>query len=442
MSPPVNPVKSSEILPKSTDVVVIGGGIVGVSTALFLIRRGLSVVLCEKGRIGGEQSSRNWGWCRAMGRDSREIPLIQESLRVWSSMTAMIDRDVGFVRCGILYLCDTEKDMAAHEPWLDHAREHQIGSRLIDANEVRSIVPGLTRAVAGALYTPTDARAEPSLAAPAIAAAVQERGGHVLTDCAVRTVEMSAGRISGVVTERGAVRCTSVVLAGGAWSRLFCGNLGLDLPQLKVLGSVLRTQPIDGGPDLSAAGSDFAFRRRSDGGYNVAHGRLSTAEITPDSFRLFSAFLPALKSEWRGLKLHVGRRFLDELVQPRRWAADSVTPFERQRILDPAPDQRTLDIAVEAFRNAHPAFAGAVEAQRWGGMIDVTPDAVPVISAVDTVPGFHVATGFSGHGFGIGPGAGRLMADIVAGDSPIVDPEPFRFARFAGKAAMRIESGL
>ena len=75
-------------------------------------------------------------------------------------------------------------------------------------------------------------------------------------------------------------------------------------------------------------------------------------------------------------------------------------------------------------------------AERWGGLIDVTPDAVPVIAPVAALPGFHVATGFSGHGFGIGPGAGRLMADIVAGDTPIVDPTPFRFDRF-GKSERR-----
>ena len=75
-------------------------------------------------------------------------------------------------------------------------------------------------------------------------------------------------------------------------------------------------------------------------------------------------------------------------------------------------------------------FGTAVEAVRWAGMIDVTPDAVPVISTVDAVPGFIIATGFSGHGFGIGPGAGRLIADMARGAAPVVDPTPFRIGRF------------
>jgi glycine/D-amino acid oxidase-like deaminating enzyme len=69
-------------------------------------------------------------------------------------------------------------------------------------------------------------------------------------------------------------------------------------------------------------------------------------------------------------------------------------------------------------------------AETWGGVIDVTPDGVPVISGVDSLPGFYIATGFTGHGFGIGPGAGRLMAELVAGETPVVDPTPFRYSRF------------
>src|SRR5262249_38396814 len=98
--------------------------------------------------------------------------------------------------------------------------------------------------------------------------------------------------------------------------------------------------------------------------------------------------------------------------------------------------------ALANLRQAHPALQGVVEAQRWGGLIDVTPDAVPVISDVAALPGFFIATGFSGHGFGIGPGAGRLMADIVAGATPIVDPIPFRFSRFSDGSKTMVEGGF
>ena len=80
---------------------------------------------------------------------------------------------------------------------------------------------------------------------------------------------------------------------------------------------------------------------------------------------------------------------------------------------------------------AFPVFHAMQVAESWGGMIDVTPDGLPVISAVDALPGFFIATGFTGHGFGIAPGAGRLMAELVMGETPVVDPTPFRYSRFS-----------
>jgi glycine/D-amino acid oxidase-like deaminating enzyme len=246
----------------------------------------------------------------------------------------------------------------------------------------------------------------------------------------VRGIETEGGRVAAAVTERGRIRCDAVVLAGGAWSRLFCGNLGVRLPQLKVLSSVMRTEKLAGAPEMTIGASDVAFRKRLDGGYSIARRNASVSEIVPDSFRLFFDFLPAYRSDWRDLRLRLNGKFLREWRMKRRWSLDEETPFEQMRVLDPAPSAGLLDEARDSLSRAFPVFAGMKIAESWAGMIDVTPDAVPVISGVDGVPGFFIATGFSGHGFGIGPGAGRLMADLVAGDPPIVDPKPFRFSRF------------
>jgi glycine/D-amino acid oxidase-like deaminating enzyme len=418
-------------LPASSDVVIIGGGIIGIMTALFLAKDGVSVTVCEKGEVGHEQSGRNWGWVRIMGRDPGEIPLGLESMRLWSEMDKLVGGDTGFTRSGIVYVADTPAALAQHEAWLDHAKQYQLDSRLLSAREIESVAPGVKRAFAGALFTPSDARAEPQKAVPAMARALRRHGGTVLTRCAVRGIETRAGRVSAVVTERGTIACSQVVLAGGAWSRLFLGNLGIDFPQLKVLGSVLRTEPLDGPPSHAVGGSDFAFRKRQDGGYTVAHRGASAAEIVPDSFRLFGDFAPSLLKQRKELKLRLSGRFLDELKTPRRWALDEVTPFERMRVLDPAPVDSILKSAQANLIAAFPAFAGMKVAQAWGGYVDATPDAVPVIGEVPRLPGFFIASGFSGHGFGIGPGAGRLIADLVCGRTPMVDMKPFRLERFA-----------
>ena len=431
MSPPVDPVASDPEQPARTGIVIVGGGIIGVCTALFLAEKGHAVVLCEKGRIGGEQSSRNWGWCRTMGRDTGEIPLALESLRLWRGLNERTGRDTGFRQPGILYLCETEKEVADQAAWLDQARQYQVDAHLLRGGGLDNVMPGASAGFIAGMHTPTDGRAEPSMAAPAIAEAARAHGTVILTGCAVRGIDLQGGRVAGVVTEKGRIACDSVVLAGGAWSRLFCGNAGVDFPQLKVLASVFRTKPLSGAPEITAAGSVFAFRKRLDGGYSIARRNANTAEITPDHFRLLADFLPRLRANRHEIRLGVGRRTWEELRTRRRWSLDEATPFEAVRVLDPAPKEGILAEARSVLSRTFPAFGKMEVAQSWGGMIDVTPDAVPVIDRVERIPGFFIATGFSGHGFGIGPGAGRLMADLVVGNTPVVDPTPFRLNRFA-----------
>ena len=432
MAPVIDRIPASPTpLAVGADVVVIGGGIIGASTALYLAARGVAVTLCEKGEIGAEQSGRNWGWVRVMGRDEREIPLSLASQRLWDDLDRLTGGETGFRRAGILYTCDTARDVAAYETWLARAREYGIESRIVDAAALAALVPGTARTFAGALYTPDDARAEPHMATAAIATGARTKGAGVHTNCAVRALETAAGRVSGVVTEHGRIACSSVVLAGGAWSRLFCGNAGIDFPQLKMTGSVERTVPMPGGPEIAVGGSDFAFRKRQDGGYTIARRGAVVSELTPDHFRQFFDFLPAVRREWRELRLRIGGRFREEWRMRKRWRADEISPFEEVRLLDPAPTSAILDEGRSNLAAAFPFFKGVQIAERWAGLIDATPDGVPVISAVDALPGLHIASGFSGHGFGIGPGAGRLMADLVTGDAPLVDPSAFRFDRFA-----------
>jgi glycine/D-amino acid oxidase-like deaminating enzyme len=432
MAPRVDPVASDAEPPHRTQVVVIGGGIIGVCTAFFLARQGVPVVLCEKGEIAGEQSSRNWGWCRRMGRDPLEIPLATEALRLWAEMNSLVGGETGFRRSGIVYLCRTQLDLMKKELWLEEVGQpHQIDSRLLTREGMSRILPGVAGDWAGALYTASDGRAEPGHAAPAIALAARRFGATVMTNCAVRGVETTGGKISGVVTEKGRIACDSVVLAGGVWSRLFCRPLGLTLPQLKVMSSVMRTEPMSGGPETSCSGDGFGLRKRLDGGYNVASWSANVANIVPDTIRFMPDFMAAMAQQGPNLKLRLGSAFVREMATPKLWKLDRTSPFERVRVLDPKPYKPILKQARERVTAAFPVFHGMKVAETWGGMIDVTPDAIPVISGVDALPGFFIATGFTGHGFGIGPGAGRLMAQLVTGETPVVDPTPFRFSRFA-----------
>ncbi|KUJ78375.1 NAD(P)/FAD-dependent oxidoreductase [Ruegeria profundi] len=427
-------------LPKAVDVVVIGGGIIGASTALELSERGASVLLCEKGQIAGEQSARNWGWVRLGMRDPREIPLMVEALRLWQGLDQRIGRKTGYTRSGILFGVSGKRSRGQLERWLQHVDGLQTGAMLVDWADLNALLPGNQTDFDCALYMPQDGRAEPQWAAPAIAEAARDRGTVLMTNCAVRSVEFDGNHISGVFTERGRVACNYVVLAGGAWSRLFAGNAGIELPQLKVLNTVLRTSPVDG-PDTALWADAFALRKRADGGYSIASGHENTVDIVPDSFRLLRPFLPAFAQEWRSLRFRLSHRWRVEAREDRSWLPTDVTPFEKCRILDPEPSAKVLRRAWAKARKGFPSLEKAEIIQSWAGMIDVTPDAVPVISGVDDMPGMYIATGFSGHGFGIGPAAGRLMADLVAETTPCVDPAAFRLSRFTDGSKVRPDPG-
>lgn len=423
-----------EAPPEACDVVVIGGGIVGVMTAWFLARRGLKTALCEKGRIAGEQSSRNWGWIRQQGRDPHELPIMVEANRIWQELAEECGERLGFRQTGILYLANSERELAQYEDWLPHAKANGIDSRMLSEQALADLMPEASLRWPGALHTPSDARAEPWQAVPTLAHALSLRPEVSLHEgCAVRALDTQGGEICGVVTEKGRIRCSQVVLAGGAWSSLLAQAHGVSFPQLSVKSTVGATHPL---PEVLRGGvaeEDFAVRRREDGGYTLAHGTYRELFIGPDAFRHLKAYFPLIRSALGGTGFHLKAPtgFPDAWGTPRRWAADEESPFERQRILNPPPNMKLLDSMATRFHEIFPQLPRPVFNKAWGGMIDTMPDTVPIIDRIESVSGLVVATGMSGHGFGIGPGIGRVVADLVAGNATGYDLSRFRYQRFA-----------
>jgi glycine/D-amino acid oxidase-like deaminating enzyme len=430
-----SPVTFNDELPHAVDVVVIGGGIVGISTAWYLLEKGLTVLVCDKGRVAGEQSSRNWGWVRVMGRDPDEVPIAMDSQKCWREIADTLDEDVGFEQNGVLALARDDDDMANFEEWRKIAASHDLNTQLFGANDIRQHIDVPQTGFVGGMVTPTDCRAEPFLAVPAIARGVQKRGGLIRENCAVRTIDYQAGRVCGVATESGQVRAQSVVCAAGAWSTMLFSNHDISLPQLTVKGTVVRTEAA---PEIygGAAGiGDIFVRRRQDGGYTVASA-FTEHTIGANSFRFLTKFIPSMGSA-SDIGVRVGRDISQQSFLTKRWNADDVSPFEKHRVLNPTPSREGLDKIRRNFDKRVPALAGLDFAESWAGMIDATPDVVPVMDAIPEHPGLFLATGFSGHGFGIGPGAGKVMAGLVCDDSPEFDLTRFRFSRFSDGSKMR-----
>lgn len=430
--PRVLQVPMQEDLPSQADVVVIGAGIAGISTALFLNQRGLKTVVLEKGLVAGEQSGRAFGWIYSNGWDLGKLELTNRSKEIWAGFGARFGEDIGFRQTGNYNLLATEDDVAYYEGWLKEALQAHpnMDAKFIRGADLETLIPTASQKFAAGLWQATDGTAEPQWSVPKIAMGAQREGITIVGPCAARSVEREAGKISGVHTEKGFIRCKQVVIAGGSWSSLFARNLGIQLPQLSIASSMMRVSHIDGFLPGAGYGPDFTWRQAANGDTHI--GVLgNAAPVMKDSFRFLMDFIPSLKATPAGMiNVKPSRDFFDDLALPSSWAADEVTPFEMARMLSGRPDDEELSTSLANLRRAFPQYEKAVVKETWAGIIDATPDSTQVIDALPGNDGLFVITGFSGNGLTTGPASGELLAQIMTGEKTTCDPSIYRFNRF------------
>ncbi len=415
------------------DVAVIGGGIIGLACAYALAQRGARVALFEKGRLGGEQSSRNWGFVRQQGRDPVETPLMAASNRLWRGLEAELEADVEWEEGGNLALAATEADLARFEEAAAVCRRFGVVTEILGRDAVARLVPGLAGPYLGGLYTGSDGQADPLKATLAFARAAARHGARLHTYCAVEGVRVRSGRIAGVVTEKGEVEAPYVVCAAGAHASRLARMAGLSLPQRMVRSTVALTVPLPPVTRAAVWGLGVAFRQTRAGGVVLGRASAGSAihDLTLDSFRHLRLFLPMYLENREFLRMRVGRPLWDDLRRSLPWSRARRHPFAHTVDVEPAPSSETAEACRLAFMAHFPAL-GEVRIERtWAGVIDATPDLVPVLGEARALPGFVLAAGFSGHGFAMAPIVGRLVAELILDGRPSLDIRGMRLERFA-----------
>jgi glycine/D-amino acid oxidase-like deaminating enzyme len=418
--------------PANADVVVIGGGNIGCLTALSLAERGVKVALCEKGVIAGEASGRSLGYVDSLFLDPSKVEIVNRSKQLWDEMNSRVGTDTGYRKCGIAALFNTEEGVDAAKAWLASIQGRPgADGQVLGRKEASALAIGSPDRIEGALCVPSDAIVEPQLAAPAIAEQVRRRGGVVLQNCAVRGIETTAGKTSAVVTEKGLISCTSVVVAGGIWSPIFLRSLGLDLPQFMAFGYAMRFHPAQGPSAALIATYRNLVMRRTHNGYYDACRPVASTPITPSTVRNLWRLLPALRRMGNQLEPVLNlSTFISQWRIPTRWALDQPSPFEHNRIFMPENRMDMLDEVAADMQEAFPAIARAGEVERWSGAMMTTLDNMPVISAVDGHPGLFIGSGFY-YGLTMAPAAGEALADLIMGHKPQIDLGLYRFSRFS-----------
>jgi glycine/D-amino acid oxidase-like deaminating enzyme len=416
-------------LPDRADAVVIGGGIMGAAAAYYLAEAGLDTVLVERDRVSSQQSGRNWGFVRTQYRDPLELPLAVEALSIWPGLEQELGEPIGWRRNGCVFVAETEQEQDAFLRWQERTRDMAPGADILSGREISALIPSLQRKTAGGLHTPSDGQAEPALATTAFARAGKRRGVSILEDCGAIAIETAGGKVSGVLTEHGVIRCEIAICTAGALSHRLLAPLGMDLPQQSVRSTVSLTTPLPPLAEGCFCGFGIGLRQRADGSCIIAADSRSDIDLSLDSLRAARYFLPELLRHRDGFSLRLGRPFLDDLherltVPPRERALAGSRPHIQA-------NRKRAAQTIESVRRLFAGTEGIAIVKSWAGRIDVLPDALPVLDAPSEIDGLIIATGFSGHGFGLGPAVGRHVARLAGGAAPAQILAPLRFDRFA-----------
>ena len=423
-------------LPQEADVVIIGAGIQGICSAIDLAERGMNVVICEKGVIGGEQSSRAYSQIISYEKPKEFFPLHHLGKTLWRGMNEKIGMDTSYRTQGRVQVTANEQELARAQEWLKYATEAAaetgtpLNTRFITGQELSDRLVGATTPWNVGAFEVDAGSVDPEIGTPALAQHAKNIGVRIFTNCAVRGIETAGGKISDVVTEKGAIKTSSVVVTTGIWSRLFMGNMGVSIPTLSVYLSQQVVSGVAGAPRGNVhLPNGIHFREQADGSYAVAP-RIFTSSIVKDSFTLSPKFIHLLMGGGLPLEFKLGEDFINSFRMPTSWKLDEVTPFEQYRTASATPNNEHLDAVFNRMKKEFPVFENSRVIDRWGAAIAPTPDEAPIISEVSQYPGMVIATA-TGWGMTQGPATGSVVADMVTGKKPAIDVSSFSLSRFA-----------
>jgi len=379
-------------------IVIIGGGITGAAAASELACEGQSVTLIDKRGIAAMASGWTLGGVRQSGRNPAELPLARAAVAMWGELAATLGADVEYRRSGNLRLARTPAEVDVIRELVSTQQALGLPLQFLSDNAaIRAVAPGISRNVLAASFCPTDGHANPVKATQAFAQFARSHGAVIREGVAAFAITVNGNRVTGVDSSGGFIPADRVIVAAGVNTPSLLSPLGADLPLSIRITHVVQSEPLPSCllPVFGVANADCAGRQEADGRLRFSSGA----------------------GAWPG--------------DPSEWTENSI-----------APSTSDIRNVVDRVAQVLPIAAEAPIARTWGGLIDLTPDALPVIDAPEYLSGLVIAAGFSGHGFCLGPISGLLCADLALGRVPRHDLSAFRLARFAHGATTPSELTL
>ena len=369
---------------KTADVIVIGSGVIGCAAAYYMAKKGMSVLVLDQDEsVGNGGSSRNGGGVRQSGRDPRELPLaIYGVENVWPTLSDELGVDVEYHKEGNLRLGKTETHKQILTGLTEKAVACGLNVRMIDAEEVRKINPYLSEEVTCASWCPTDGHANPLTTTLGFYKNARALGVVFHMGEKVVKLEKVHGKLRRVCTKTTVYEANQVLVAAGYASRFLTQTVGIDVPMREELIEALVT------------------------------------EAEP---KMFPQMLGTADADFYGHQTNHGSFVFGGATGMESTVLDNGT--NRTSIL-------TAPCICRGIMKYVPKLADAKIVRTWAGYEDLSIDGIPVISKVEEVPGLLLACGFTGHGFGISPVVGQLLAQLAAGETPMLSLQEFRYDRF------------
>lgn len=415
--------------PQEADALIIGGGLVGLASALELARRGAKVTCLEADHFGAHQSAQNWGFVRKQGRALAEIPLMLDAITRWSHLSDHLGADVQWVQGGNLAVFETAAQEEQYKKWLRSLSDLNIDSKLLKKDQIVSIVPGWKRSIRGALFSPSDGQAEPSAVIEAYLHACHNAGVRLVQGAEAHSLLTRGSVVVGAKVRGQTYYADTTVVSVGSSTRKLLSTIDIDFPQSFVTGTVSLTTPTEPLTKSTVWGNGFSFRQRHDGRIVCSVGGGGVVRLSLDLLTQVPLFLTAFKKNWRKFSIRPSLALATELPMLLRGRAGMRSTG--------AP---TPTVSRSESSNALRKLQGTVKGldhieieHSWAGIIDSTPDGNPVIDSDPGPGGLVIASGFSGHGYGLVPTVGNIVADLVSSAKTNFDLHPFRLGRFAAQ---------
>lgn len=402
------------------DTVIVGAGVVGVRLATELAQRGQSVIVVDKDKPGFEASTRNIGAIGIMGKHAAD--LAHDSVPLWSELAA--EGEIGLTEGGRLYLAETEAQMEPLTAIAEKATAQGFTIETLDEEQVRRYLSIKPSRVHGGILCRDDPQIDPSIAMDAFLARALNAGVRVISNTAALAIDVAGGVARGVqLDDRSKVSADAVAVAAGVWSDRLLKTAGVDLPLKMIWAQVAETEPIDKVVRGYIRGPEYGFRQMPSGRIRYGMGgfyRTGTKHaIQMNDLRNLRLWGPILRRHRGSVRLRVDRRFFNPFhrvgVAPKGFEA----PFSSRWLAD----------ATRRLKAAYPELADLQLHRKWTGLIEMTPDGLPVLGRAPGVDRLYMAAGFNGQGFSLGPVVGRVLAEAICGkDSDVL--HRYRLARF------------